>query len=398
MLNANLECLAFFLCRILPKYPLFVVYYYVEKEVGNLSFTDFNKKGYKSSNKKRGMRIFSYLIIAIVILIGATFATYKYMLMPVNSSNKQIQLVTIPQGSSIEDIASIFKNKNLIKNTTAFKFYVKLNNKTSLKAGNYHFSKNQGVATIVNHLQAGGKYRVAVKDLLIPEGTQLKEIATIIAEEFDLDETTVLKQLNDKAFLKELQKKFPQLLTDEIFKEGIRYPLEGYLYPSTYLYGDFTPSVEQIITPMLNETEKVLEKYKVEMSNKKFSPHKTLTMASLIEEEATGSTDRKLISSVFYNRLDVGMPLQTDPTVLYALGKHKERVLYKDLEVKSPYNTYYIKGLPVGPIASAGVDSIEAALKPAKSDYLYFLANKQGEVIFTKSLKEHNTEKEKHIK
>ncbi|WP_286141680.1 endolytic transglycosylase MltG [Bacillus sp. AFS001701] len=364
-----------------------------------MSFNDFDKNGYKNINKKsRGMRIFTYLIIACIVVVGAGFATYKYMLKPVNSANKQVKLVTIPEGSSVDNIAAIFKKKNLIKNTSIFKLYVKLHNKASLKSGNYHFSENQGVATIVNHLQVGGKYQVAVKDLMIPEGSQLNEIAAIIAKEFKLDQAAVLKQLNDKAFIQGLQKKFPQLITNDVFKPGIRYPLEGYLYPSTYMYGDFTPSLEEIITPMLNETVKILDQYKTEMSNKKLTPHQTLTMASLIEEEATGTTDRKLISSVFYNRLKIGMPLQTDPTVLYALGKHKERVLYKDLEVKSPFNTYYVKGLPVGPIASAGVDSIVAALEPAKSDYLYFLADKTGKVIFTKSLAEHNTEKEKHIK
>lgn len=364
-----------------------------------MTLNEFNQNGFKNSNKKgRVIRIFTYLIIAILVVVGAGFGAYKYMLKPVNSANKQINLVTIPEGSSVDDIAEIFKKKNLIKNTSIFKLYVKLHNNASLKSGNYHFSESQGVATIVNHLQVGGKYQVAVKDLMIPEGTQLKEIAAIIAKEFKLDEAAVLKQLNDKAYIQGLQKKFPQLLTNEMFKAGIRYPLEGYLYPSTYKYGDFTPSLDQIITPMLTETVKVLDQYKAKMSQLKLTPHQTLTMASLIEEEATGTTDRKLISSVFYNRLKINMPLQTDPTVLYALGKHKERVLYKDLEVKSPYNTYYVKGLPIGPIASAGVDSIVAALEPAKSDYLYFLADKTGKVIFTKSLSEHNTEKEKHIK
>ncbi|WP_255294905.1 endolytic transglycosylase MltG [Bacillus sp. AFS041924] len=364
-----------------------------------MTLNEFNQNGFKNSNKKgRVIRIFTYLIIAILVVVGAGFGAYKYMLKPVNSANKQINLVTIPEGSSVDDIAEIFKKKNLIKNTSIFKLYVKLHNNASLKSGNYHFSESQGVATIVNHLQVGGKYQVAVKNLMIPEGTQLKEIAAIIAKEFKLDEAAVLKQLNDKAYIQGLQKKFPQLLTNEMFKAGIRYPLEGYLYPSTYKYGDFTPSLDQIITPMLTETVKVLDHYKEKMNQLKLTPHQTLTMASLIEEEATGTTDRKLISSVFYNRLKINMPLQTDPTVLYALGKHKERVLYKDLEVKSPYNTYYVKGLPIGPIASAGVDSIVAALEPAKSDYLYFLADKTGKVIFTKSLSEHNTEKEKHIK
>jgi UPF0755 protein len=120
-------------------------------------------------------------------------------------------------------------------------------------------------------------------------------------------------------------------------------------------------------------------------------------MASLIEEEATKSVDRNKISSVFYNRIEKKMPLQTDPTVLYALGEHKDRVYYKDLEVKSPYNTYKVKGLPPGPIANPGDQSMKAALEPEKTDFLYFLATKKGEVIFTKTLAEHNKAKAEHI-
>lgn len=363
-----------------------------------MGFSGFEKQGINSDKKRKGKLTLFIIIIVIAGLIAAGFGTYLYMLSPVDSSNKKEQLVSIPQGSSVDNIATIFKKQDLIKNTAAFKLYIKLHNKQSLKAGNYRFNQSQGVATIVNHLQAGGKYQVAVKSVTIPEGSQLKEIASIIAKEFKLDEATVLKQLNDKAFIKNLQSKYPSLLTNEIFAKGIRYPLEGYLYPSTYLYSEFNPTLEQIITPMLNQTVSVLNKYDQQVKASKMTPHKILTMASLIEEEATAFADRKLISSVFYNRLKIGMPLQTDPTVLYAQGKHKERVLYKDLEVKSPYNTYYVKGLPIGPIASAGVQSIEAALIPTKSDYLYFLANSKGEVFFTKTLKEHNIEKGKHIK
>ena len=120
-------------------------------------------------------------------------------------------------------------------------------------------------------------------------------------------------------------------------------------------------------------------------------------MSSLIEEEATGFTDRQKISSVFYNRLAKGMPLQTDPTVLYALGKHKQRVLYEDLKINSPYNTYVVKGLPVGPIANSGKHSVEAALEPAQTDYYYFLAAPTGEVYYAKTLEEHNALKQKYI-
>src|SRR5690606_13665180 len=159
------------------------------------------------------------------------------------------------------------------------------------------------------------------------------------------------------------------------------------------------PSIESIVETMLEQTDKVLAKYVGELEGNQYldSTHKLLTMASLIEEEATEQTDREQISSVFYDRLDEGMPLQTDPTVLYALGEHKDRVLYEHLEVNSPYYTYQVKGLTPGPIANAGESSLEAALNPDETDYLYFLATPTGEVLFSKTLDEHNVKKAQHI-
>jgi UPF0755 protein len=124
--------------------------------------------------------------------------------------------------------------------------------------------------------------------------------------------------------------------------------------------------------------------------------HEMLTMASLIEEEATESVDRNTIAGVFYNRIEAKMPLQTDPTILYALGQHQVRISYADLEVESPYNTYRNRGLPPGPIANAGESSIIAALEPAETEYYYFYARANGEVIFTSSLEEHNRVKNQY--
>ena len=126
--------------------------------------------------------------------------------------------------------------------------------------------------------------------------------------------------------------------------------------------------------------------------------HELLTMASLIEKEATEQADRKMIAGVFYNRLEIGMPLQTDPTVQYAHGVHKERVYYKDLEIDDPYNTYKYPGLTPGPISNAGVTSIEAALYPEETDYLYFLATRSGEILYSHTLAEHNEKKAKYLK
>ena len=133
------------------------------------------------------------------------------------------------------------------------------------------------------------------------------------------------------------------------------------------------------------------------MEEKKFTVHKLLTMASLIEEEATGKTDRGQIASVFYNRLKINMPLQTDPTIAYAKGEHIKRTYYKDLKIDDPYNTYMNTGLTPGPISNAGITSIEAALSPDETDYLFFVANKEGETFFSKTLEEHNKLVAEHI-
>ncbi|WP_245208683.1 endolytic transglycosylase MltG [Gottfriedia endophytica] len=357
-----------------------------------------NKNSYMFPEKKSKWKLIVGIIVAILLVaVVSVFGAYKYMISPVNKHHTKNVLVRIPQGSSTVKIANIFKEKNLIRNPQIFAIYVKLHHE-NLKAGFYKFNQSQSIPTIIDHLSKGGKYQVAAKSVMIPEGSQLKEIASIIAKDFNMNSVDILKQLNDPTFIKGLQKKYPTLLTNDIFKPGIRYPLEGYLYPSTYFYSHDHPSLEEIVTPMLTETQKELTEYEAVMKEKKITPHTVLTMGSLIEEEATAFSDRALISSVFYNRLKAGMPLQTDPTVLYALGQHKSKVLYQDLKVKSPYNTYLNKGMPIGPIASPGKESVKAALYPAKSDYLYFLANKEGKVIFTKTLQQHNTEKAKFIK
>ena len=190
---------------------------------------------------------------------------------------------------------------------------------------------------------------------------------------------------------------FPELLTDEILDEQIRYPLEGYLFPATYPFYKEDPTVEEIAVSMLNKSNEVLQEYREQGAALGFSVHDLLTMASLIEEEATQQVERAKIASVFYNRMETGMPLQTDPTVLYAMGEHKERVYYKDLEFESPYNTYLHKGLPPSPIANSGVSSLDAVVSPEETDYFYFIATPEGQVLFSKTYEEHLQKVDEHI-
>ncbi|MBM6619684.1 endolytic transglycosylase MltG [Bacillus suaedaesalsae] len=336
-----------------------------------------------------------FLIIGSVITFGYLYI--KSALEPVDPKDKKPIEVTIPIGSSSRKIASILEENKVIKDDKVFRYYVKFKNESGFMAGDYKLNQSMTFDEIIASLKSGRILQEAVFSLTLPEGKQLVEITKILSEKTGYTEEELMTQLNDRKFLEDLMAKYPTVLTDEIFQEGIRYPLEGYLYPATYSYYKEKPSIEELITPMLEKTEEIFLVYQEEMIEKDMSVHQLLTFASLIEEEATQKTDREKIASVFYNRLDQGMKLQTDPTVLYSLGEHKDRVLYDDLEVESPYNTYVITGIPVGPIANAGEMSIKATINPGETDYLYFLAAKDGEVHYAKTLDEHNRLKAKYI-
>ncbi|MEH6906855.1 endolytic transglycosylase MltG [Neobacillus drentensis] len=337
------------------------------------------------------------LLLLIVLISGGGYLYIDSALKPVDAESKTLKKVDIPIGSSVTGIGETLQSHGIIKSAKVFKYYVKLKNEAGFMAGEYQLSPSMDVPEIVSRLKTGKVMAKASFKLTIPEGKQLEEIAAMMAKATKQKQEDVLNKLNNIEFIKTLMAKYPDILTEEILNSSVKYPLEGYLYPATYPFYKQNPSVEEMVTAMLNQTRKVVLAYSEESKKKNLSVHQLLTMASLVEEEATEKADRKTIASVFYNRMKKGMMLQTDPTVLYAQGKHKERVLYEDLEVDSPYNTYKNTGLPPGPIANSGKASIEASLEPEKTDYYYFLATSDGDVIFTKTLEEHNKEKAKHI-
>ncbi|MEK3890634.1 endolytic transglycosylase MltG [Bacillus sp. FSL K6-3431] len=354
-------------------------------------------------NEAKVIRKIVGIIALILILIagGTALGGYIYIksaLKPVNpENNKQIK-VEVPIGSSTTSIGMLLEKKGIIKNSTVFKYYVKLNNISGFQAGNYALTPSMTLDEITQTIQTGKLVREALFKMTIPEGLWLDQIAEIIAKKLDVPVADVTKKMTDDETLKRLMAKYPSLLTDDILQKQIQQPLEGYFFPATYPFYEEKPSIESVLDMMLNQTQVVIAKYAETMEEKNMSTHELLTMASLVEKEATEKADRHLISSVFYNRIKNKMPLQTDPTVAYALGKHLDRTLYEDLEVDSPYNTYKNQGLPPGPIANAGEASIEAALNPEKSDYLYFLAEYgTGDVYYAKTLDEHNELKAKHI-
>ncbi|MGN8841330.1 MULTISPECIES: endolytic transglycosylase MltG [unclassified Bacillus (in: firmicutes)] len=368
------------------------------KSKKELFLANLNQRQQEAKLVRRIVAIVALILIIIVAVVGTSGYFYiKSALQPVSSDSDKEIIIDIPIGSGVSTISQLLEDNGLVKNAKVFKYYVKFKNESNFMAGEYHMNPSMTIQEIIESLKTGKIMQEPIFTMTIPEGKQLKEIAAIIAEKTNQKEEEIWKQLNDETFIKGLMAQYPDILTTEIWAKNIKYPLEGYLFPATYSYYEEKPTLESIISVMLDKTESVVNAYETEIARDDLTVHQFLTMSSLIEEEATKNVDRKKIASVFYNRIEEGMPLQTDPTVLYALGEHKDRVLYEDLEVDSPYNTYQNVGLPPGPIANAGTISMEAALHPEETDYLYFLASKDGKVYFSKSLNEHNELKAKYI-
>ncbi|GGC92461.1 hypothetical protein GCM10007216_24030 [Thalassobacillus devorans] len=359
------------------------------------------KRGEEASTVRKVVAI--VLTTLLVVFIGAGIAGYLYIksaLEPVDPEAEETTTVEIPLGSSTSHIAGILKENDLIKNEMIFRFYTKFKNESDFQAGEYQFAQSMSIDQLTESLKTGKVIREPLFRVTVPEGRQITQIAERFADSEHTDFTAeeFMKKADDPEYLEGLMEQYPELLTEDINNKDIRYPLEGYLFASTYDFFEENPSIEEIIENMLARTQENVLPYLPELEELGISTvHDAITMASLIENEAPTEEDRKKIAGVFYNRLEADMPLQTDPTVLYALGKHKDRVLNKDLEVDSPYNTYQVKGLPIGPISNFNKNSLEAALQPEESDYMYFVANSEGEVYYAETYDEHLELKKEHI-
>lgn len=359
----------------------------------------------KMIEQKKEVRIVRRIVFAIalvVLIIGlvGSRAVYKYItesLQPVDPDSEETIEVEIPIGSGLSSIAETLEDEGIIRNAKIFKYYAKFNNESQFQAGTYALSKSMTLDELIQSLKTGKVYREPVFTIAIPEGLTLKQIAKIVEKKTSITEQAFMSYVEDEKTIDDLMGKYPNILTDEIRNENIKYPLEGYLFPATYPFYEENPSVETVVETMLDATAANLTPYLTYLQEQEKSVHWLLTFASLLEREATAKTDRETIASVFYNRLDIDMPLQTDPTVLYALGEHKDRVLYSDLKVQDPYNTYVVKGLPPGPISNAGKSSIDAVVEPSDTDYLYFLADKEGNNHFTNSYEEHLKNQAKYL-
>ena len=256
------------------------------------------------------------------------------------------------------------------------------------------------VSDIVDKFMEGNSYNPDIVTFTIPEGKHLEEIAEIISSKTNHSKEELLKAWDDKGFVNEVIDNY-WFVTDVVTDIGIRYALEGYLYPDTYEILNKDVSCEHIAYKMLDQMEKVLEEYRSDIENGEYTVHELLTMASIIEHEAILDDDRNVIASVFYNRLENNMKLQSCATIGYAIDEWKLTYSSVDLNTDSPYNTYYYSGLPIGPGNMPSKKSIEAALYPEETNYFYFLANvcdeTDNKTYFSETYNEHVIKKNKYL-
>ena len=333
--------------------------------------------------KKRKVinNVMRFTIFILVLAVAATIIGYEYYNsnLAAAAPNGTNQEITISKGSSVKAISTLLEKQGIIRNAKVFAIYCKLNDKASkIKAGKYILSSAMSVDQIVNKLASGNAEVNSIR-FTIPEGFELRQIADRLEAQGLINKDEFYDAINKSEFDYSFIKDIPS-------REG---KLEGYLFPDTYEV--FKNATEQeIIDKMLGRFDKVFtEAYRQRAKELNMTYDQVITLASIIEREAKVDKDRKLVSAVFHNRLKINMKLESCATVQYLLKEQKPVLTYKDLEVDSPYNTYKYVGLPKGPIASPGAESIEAALYPDNVDFLFFFATKDGSHIFSRTYQEH---------
>lgn len=285
------------------------------------------------------------------------------------------RIVYIPPGISSTEIGRLLASAGLVRRASSFVLAVRVRGLTaSLREGEYRLSPAMALMEIVNRIARG---EVVLHTVTIPEGFSAEEIVQVLAS----------NDLGNRERLRALVRRDGQTFAHGFLRPRPVASLEGYLFPDTYRIARYRPEREVISLFLDRFEEIVLPVWDAQGAGR--SLHQVITIASLVEREAKIPDERVLIAGVLSNRLRRGWRLEVDATVLYALGRHKSVVTYDDLKVQSPYNTYLHAGLPPGPIANPGLASIQAALAPARTDYLYYVARPDGSHVFSKTFQEH---------
>ena len=305
----------------------------------------------------------------VVIFIYIQQGIYQ----PISNTN-DLNIFNIEKGSSIKKIAQDLKNEEIIRSSNLFLFYSLITNNRNIQAGEYLLSPQMNIPQIIEII-VGGK--INEEKITIIEGWDLNDIAIYLEE----------KGISSKD-------EFFSITGEPRNKDS----LEGYIFPDTYNITSKDTAETIVQKALLNFEKKMTTELKNEIEKQGKTIEEIIIMASIIEKEVKSLEDKKNVSDVLWKRINANMPLQTCATVLYALGEKKSSVSTADTQIDSPYNTYKYRGLPIGPIANPGMNSILAAIYPTKNNYWYYLSAPDGKTHFSTTLDEHNYKKNLYLR
>ncbi|HFR3154653.1 TPA: endolytic transglycosylase MltG [Streptococcus suis] len=378
--------------------------------------TSKQRRKKQDSAAKHIVSVIMSIVVVAVLVTGVTgYMWVKSSLEPVNAKATETIQVEIPEGTSTLEIGKILVDNKLIKNATIFNYYSKIKSYNNFQSGFYNLKQNMSVDDIAKALQESGTptaQKEAAGKVLIVEGYTLTQIAQAITD------NTNTKDKNDKTpftaeqfmatvtnqdFINRMVATYPKLFASlPAADSGVIYQLEGYLFPAVYEYSDET-TIEELVEQMIAAMDNRLQPYYETITAKNLTVNEVLTLASLVEKEGSTDEDRRNIASVFFNRLNAAMPLQSNIAILYAQGKlGQETTLAEDAaidtSIESPYNIYWTPGLMPGPVDSPSLSAIEAVINANTTDYLYFVADvTTGNVYFTNNIDEHNQNVAKYV-
>ena len=338
--------------------------------------------------KKDKLKSLVIVLAIIVVLLSGGLGFYVYGTSAADPGNTEEVVIPIESGSGALVVLNQLDEAGLVKNSFCGKILVKLSN-PDVQAGTYAFSKDMSLSAIFRALdEYDMKYLVQSKVTII-EGATIPQAAAAFSDASGISEEEIIAAWADKDFLNQLIDEY-WFITDEILADGILYPLEGYLYPETYFIPEENVDIQATTRDMLDKMDQELTPYKEDITTKLgFTVHQFLTFASVVEKESLFDDDRPMIAGVFLNRLYEGMGLQSDITVLYALGESHVDVSIAETQVDSPYNTYKNAGLPIGPVCAVPARTMEDCINYEPSDYFFFFATEDGDVLYTETYAEH---------
>lgn len=314
----------------------------------------------EAPSRSRAARVLIVFLLALLLPLGGAYTFYGWATGAAGPSTPVS--IEVPEGATTGDVGSLLEEEGVIRSSFMFGFMVRVRGTGGeIQAGSYEFSTNMRLPAALDTLHAGPVPEELPLSLTVPEGLRIEEVAERVHQELGIPRRRFVRRATSGDF------SLPPYLPARVGS------VEGFLFPKTYAFPEDV-TAGQVIERLLAQFEEEVatlpwgraERYGLR-------PHEVVTLASLIEREARFAPDRRKISAVIHNRLEIGMALQIDATVQYALPEHKDRLTFDDLEYPSPYNTYLHPGLPPGPIASPGLAAIRAALRPANVDFLYYV-------------------------